>query len=102
MGLFDVQGGVCDKPTFQIGSPLFDKVEIKLNPQYAKGKSFVIEVENNTPDAYYIQSAEFNGKPLNDCWIYREDFFKGGTLKLKMGSTPNVEWGKDVLPYYGK
>lgn len=61
MGLFDVQGGVCDKPTFQIGSPLFDKVEIKLNPQYAKGKSFVIEVENNTPDAYYIQSAEFNG-----------------------------------------
>lgn len=83
MGLFDVQGGVCDKPTFQIGSPLFDKVEIKLNPQYAKGKSFVIEVENNTPDAYYIQSAEFNGKPLNDCWIYREDFFKGGTLKLK-------------------
>ena len=42
MGLFDVQGGVCDKPTFQIGSPLFDKVEIKLNPQYAKGKSFCL------------------------------------------------------------
>ena len=59
-------------------------------------------VENNTPDAYYIQSAEFNGKPLNNCWIYREDFLKGGTLKLKMGSTPNVKWGTDVLPYYGK
>lgn len=102
MGLFDVQGGACDKPTFQIGSPLFDKIEIKLDPQYAKGESFVIEVENNTPDAYYIQSAEFNGKPLNNCWIYREDFLKGGTLKLKMGSTPNVKWGTDVLPYYGK
>ena len=102
MGLFDVQGGACDKPTFQIGSPLFDKIEIKLNSKYAKGKSFVIETENNSRDSYYIQSAELNGKPLSDCWIYRENFFNGGVLKLKMGKTPNYEWGVGNAPYYGK
>mgnify|MGYP000158169886 FL=1 len=43
MGLFDVQGGSCERPTFQIGSPLFDKIEIKLSPMNATGKTFVIE-----------------------------------------------------------
>ena len=81
---------------------LFDKIEIKLNSKYAKGKSFVIETENNSRDSYYIQSAELNGKPLSDCWIYRENFFNGGVLKLKMGKTPNYEWGVGNAPYYGK
>ena len=102
IGLFDVQGGACDKPTFQIGSPLFDKVEIKLSSKYAQGKSFIIETEGNGKDAYYIQSAELNGKALADCWLFRDDFYKGGTLKLKMGKEPNPEWGKDRIPYYGK
>ena len=56
MGLFDVQGGVCDKPTFQIGSPLFDKVEIKLNPQYAKGKSFVTLIPQHFDLTLFISS----------------------------------------------
>ncbi len=38
MGLFDVQGGSCERPTFQIGSPLFDKIEIKLSPMNATEK----------------------------------------------------------------
>lgn len=48
MGLFDVQGGSCERPTFQIGSPLFDKIEIKLSPMNATGKTFVIETTGNT------------------------------------------------------
>lgn len=102
MGLFDVQGGACDNPTFQIGSPMFDRIEIKLNSKYAKGKTFVIETENNGKDSYYVQSAELNGKPLDNCWLYRRDFFKGGVLKLKMGQTPNYTWGISDVPYYGK
>lgn len=102
MGLFDVQGGACDNPTFQIGSPMFDRIEIKLNSKYAKGKTFVIETENNGKDSYYVQSAELNGKPLDNCWLYRRDLFKGGVLKLKMGQTPNYTWGISDVPYYGK
>lgn len=43
MGLFDAKGLTAPDPTFQIGSPLFDKVTIRLNPDYYTGKEFVIE-----------------------------------------------------------
>lgn len=81
---------------------MFDRIEIKLNSKYAKGKTFVIETENNGKDSYYVQSAELNGKPLDNCWLYRRDLFKGGVLKLKMGKAPNYKWGISDVPYYGK
>ena len=99
MGLFDVQGGSCERPTFQIGSPLFDKIEIKLSPMNATGKTFVIETTGNTPDAYYVQSATLNGKPLEQCWMYRDELYKGGTLKLTMGNQPNEKWGVENPPH---
>ncbi len=94
MGLFDVQGGSDERPTFQIGSPLFDRIEIKLSDEYASGKTFVIETEGNGPEAYYVQSATFNGRPLDKCRLYRDEVFEGGKLRLVMGDKPNTEWGK--------
>ena len=99
MGLFDVQGGACERPTFQMGSPLFDKIEIKLSPVNATGKTFVIETTGNTPDAYYVQSATLNGKPLEQCWLYPDELYKGGTLKLTMGNQPNEKWGVENPPH---
>ncbi len=96
MGLFDVQGGACQRPTYQLGSPLFDRIEIQLSPQYASGKTFVIETEGNDADAYYVQSAQLNGKPLNQCWLYRDVLYQGGVLKLKMGAQPDVTWGTEI------
>lgn len=96
MGLFDVQGGACERPTYQLGSPLFDRIEIKLNPQYATGKTFVIETEGNGAGAGYVQSAELNGKTWNKCWLFRDELYKGGVLKLKMGAQPNKAWGMEA------
>jgi predicted alpha-1,2-mannosidase len=98
MGLFDVQGGACARPTFQIGSPLFDRIEIKLNPMNATGRTLVIEAAGNTPDAYYVQSATWNGKPWDQCWLYRDELYKGGTLRLTMGKRPNETWGATTPP----
>lgn len=98
MGLFDVQGGANSRPTFQLGSPLFDKIEIKLNPLNASGNKFVIETEENTSDTYYIQSATLNGETIDRCWIYRDELFKGGLLELKMGPKPNESWGISDIP----
>ncbi len=95
MGLFDVQGGSDERPTFQIGSPVFDRIEIQLSDKYASGKKFIIETEGNGAEAYYVQSAEFNGQPLNSCKVYRDEVFKGGKLTLKMGTEPNTEWGNE-------
>ncbi len=37
-------------PTFQFGSPLFDKVTIRLDPKYYSGKQLVIETTNNSKE----------------------------------------------------
>lgn len=94
MGLFDVQGGTCMRPTFQLGSPQFDRIVIRSG----SGRSFTIETEGNTPEAYYIQSAELNGQPLDNCWFYRDQMSDGGTLRLRMGTEPNPAWGAETAP----
>ena len=99
MGLFDVQGGSCSEPTYQIGSPQFDKITIRTS---AEGPEFVIDVEGNASDAYYVQSAELNGEKLDNCWFYRDVLTKGGTLKLTMGTEPNEMWGVETPPAISK
>lgn len=100
MGLFDVQGGASAKPTFQLGSPQFDKIEIDLSRMNSSGKRFVIETEGNAPQSVYVQSATFNGKEFNDNWLFSSDMRKGGVLKLKMGDKPNHNWGTASIPQY--
>ena len=92
LGLFDVQGGAPAEPTYQIGSPTFDKVTVHLSPFNARGRKFVIRTEGGGPEAYYVQSARFNGKPLTEDWLYRKDVFAGGELVLRMGTEPSDCW----------
>ena len=99
LGLFDVQGGSPVRPTFQIGSPMFDEVTIKLNPMNATGKTFTIHTHKTGTTPYYVQSATLDGQPLNQCWIYRDQLYKGGGLDLRMDDEPNTNWGMDSTPY---
>jgi predicted alpha-1,2-mannosidase len=94
LGLFDVKGLTDSRPVIQLGSPLFDKAQITLGNQ----KNLVIETKNNTKENVYVQSAEFNGKPLDNCWLYRDELMKGGSLVFTMGSQPNQNWGTQVPP----
>lgn len=98
MGLFDVQGGVCQRPTYQLGSPQFERIEIDLKGHQDAGRKFVIETKGNGPGQYYVQSATFNGKPFDQCWLYRDELYKGGKLELQMGAEPNEQWGVEVAP----
>lgn len=98
MGLYDVQGHAAAKPTFQIGSPLFDKIEIDLHPKYYGKTKVSIETINNSPSNIYVQSATLNGKTLDNSWFYRDELMKGGKLVLKMGDKPNNSWGVNIPP----
>jgi predicted alpha-1,2-mannosidase len=77
----------------EITSPVFDKVTLKLDPKYTKGKSFSIIARNNSATNIYIQSAKLNGKTYNKCYIDYADIAAGGTLELTMGAEPNKSWG---------
>jgi putative alpha-1,2-mannosidase len=93
IGLFQVDGGCRTRPIYEIGSPLFDRAVIRLDPRYYPGKSFVIETRNNAPANCYIQSATLNGEPWNKPWLYAEQVQHGGCLVLTMGPEPNKNWG---------
>lgn len=79
---------------YEITSPAFDKVELRLDPAYASGKTFTIEAHGNSPENIYIQSATLNGKPYDKCFLLHADLMKGGKLVLQMGSEPS-NWGKN-------
>ena len=98
MGLFDVQGGACSEPTYQIGSPEFDEIIVHLSKFNTKGGEFKIRTIGNSADAMYVQSATFNGKPLDNCWLYRRDVFNGGELVLTMGTEPSDVWSGSTPP----
>lgn len=98
MGLFDVQGGACSEPTYQLGSPEFDEITVHLSKFNAKGGKFRIITKGNSADAMYVQNATFNGKPLDRCWLYRDEVFNGGELVLQMGTQPSDVWNNSEPP----
>ena len=93
IGLFEEDGGAAANPTYEITSPIFDKVTIHLDPKYYPGKTFVIETKNNSKENMYIQGAKLDGKGWDKYWFSQEDFAKGGKLEIELGPEPNNEWG---------
>jgi putative alpha-1,2-mannosidase len=98
IGLFSVVGNQSVNPTYEITSPIFNEVIIKLDNRYYNGKEFRIKAYNNGKNNDYIQSAKLNGNDLNNFWFSHASFSKGGTLELWMGSQPNKSWGAGSLP----
>jgi len=78
---------------YEIFSPVFNKIVIKLDKKYAGGKTFIVIAKNNSKENRYIQSAKLNGKPLERCFITYEELKNGGTLEFIMGNEPNMTWG---------
>ncbi len=93
LGLFQTDGGCRVDPVYEIGSPIFSKVEINLGNRYGRGEKFTIEARNSSRDNKYVQGAILNGKPLNTFWFPASELLKGGSLILEMGSKPNENWG---------
>jgi predicted alpha-1,2-mannosidase len=86
---------VCPGDTrYEITSPVFSKVNISLDPKYAKGKAFTIVAKNNSAANIYIQSATLNGRPYHRCYLDYAAIASGATLELVMGPKPNKAWGR--------
>ena len=86
LGFYPATAGV---PTYDIGSPIFDKAAIHLK----NGKDLVILAHHTSHQNKYVQSIRLNGKPLNQVWFRHADIAQGGTLELEMGDTPNTSLG---------
>ena len=93
MGLFETDGGTSVKPFYEIGSPMFKKIVIHLDPEYYPGKTFIIKAKHVSDKNLYIQSGILNGKKLTRPWFFHSELVKGGKLTLTMGNKPNMKWG---------
>jgi putative alpha-1,2-mannosidase len=98
IGLFSLQGNASATPVYEITSPIFNDINIKLDNKYYRGKQFNIIAHNNSKQNMYIQKVQLNGKVHNNFWFTHEDFAKGGTLEIWLGSQPNKQWGIRSLP----
>ena len=109
IGLFEMRGGCEENPVYEITSPVFDRVEIRLDPGiYGSPRiqepRLLIESRAEGPDSIYIRSAELNGRPLDRPWFRHSDLEGGATLRLALGREPNVDWGsrrEDAPPSTG-
>lgn len=90
IGLFDVGGLTADKPSFQIGSPIFDRVEIKLNQDYYPGESFVISTKNNDSENIYVQNVESSSTRMTKLAMPFSGIIHGGELHIELGDKPNL------------
>ena len=91
MGLFDVKGLVEINPSFQLTSPLFEKIEITTG----WGSTVIIETTNNGPNNYYIQQVELDGKPYHSNSISLQKLKEPTKLNYTLGDQPNPEWFKN-------
>lgn len=74
-------------PEYTLTCPVFDKITIRLNPEWHKEKELIIEsrrIGNAKEDAIIIQSMSLNGKPYRKYRISHEELVNGKNLSFEL------------------
>lgn len=79
LGFYPVAPG---SDQYAIGSPAIDHAVINLE----SGKTFTINVKNQSPKNIYVQKIVLNGKVLNGWFITHADIMNGGDLTFYMSN----------------
>lgn len=74
---------------YVLGSPLFEKVTLKLE----NGEEVRIIAKDNDEKNVYINNLRLNGRKYEHNWISHEDLMEGATLRFDMSDIPNKERG---------
>lgn len=72
---------------YTLTSPLFDKVTIKLNPDYYKKGELVIGTNRTHTDEIYIQEVKAGSKKLNGYFISHDELVNAGSIEYKLKAT---------------
>lgn len=68
------------KDTYQLTSPLFDRITIKLHQKYYKGDKFIITAGENADEKNFIDEIRINGKMNKKYFITNDQITNGGIL----------------------
>ena len=69
---------------YVIGSPLFDKVTVKLE----NAKKFEVSSPNNHPSRMYISNMKLNGKNYTKTYLTHKDLLDGAKVDVEMPEAP--------------
>ncbi|MFN5680720.1 MAG: GH92 family glycosyl hydrolase [Flavobacteriia bacterium] len=83
LGLYPIAPG---KPVYQIGRPLANNAQIKLE----NGKSVYIKCQDQSKQNTYIKEVRWNGQKLEKMEISHAQLMQGGVLSFIMGPEPNA------------
>jgi predicted alpha-1,2-mannosidase len=85
LGFYPVCPG---NPSYQVGSPLFQQVDVKMNQSFYPGRWLVLKTVNNSPEHPYVRSILVNGISYQNKFIRHESLVSGKTLVFQMDSQP--------------
>jgi len=94
MGFYPVCPASCQ---YAIGSPLFDKVTVKL----ADNKKITITAKDNDPNHVYIKLMKLNGVKFSHNYLTHDQLISGARLDFTMSSEPDLTRGtcEEDKPY---
>lgn len=78
IGLFQMNGGTEENPKYEFGSPIFEKVTIRLN----NGKELIINSPKASAETDAIRSVTINGTESDTFYIRHSDVLKGPTIEF--------------------
>lgn len=81
MGIYPVCPGDMN---YAISSPVFDKIEVKLDEKYYPGKKIEIITHRKKKEGHLIRRVNWNGERYKNYFILHDDLVKGGTLEFWM------------------
>jgi predicted alpha-1,2-mannosidase len=84
-----------------LNSPLFPAATIQLG----NGSRIEIEAGNAAAQNPYVLSLSVNGQQYGKTWLPYELLSRGATLRFKLGSLPNKDWGtkpEDAPPSFSE
>lgn len=90
IGLFAIDGGSSQTPTYDITAPMFSEITIRLHPDYCDGPTFRIKAHGVSDVNCYIRRMLLNGQPHHDFQLSHEQLKRGGTLELWLDSYPQT------------
>ncbi|WP_329126465.1 GH92 family glycosyl hydrolase [Streptomyces sp. NBC_01465] len=92
IGVFPVQPGT---DTWGLSTPVFDRVDLKLDRRYYPHGKLTITAPGSTDSDRYIQSASLDGKAHAKTYLTTDEIRSGRSLSFTVGAKPS-DWGTDA------
>ncbi|GAA1367149.1 GH92 family glycosyl hydrolase [Streptomyces beijiangensis] len=92
IGVYPVQPGT---DTWGLSTPVFERVDLKLDRRYYPHGSLTITAPGTTDTDRYIQSASVDGKAHAKTYLTTDEIRSGRSLSFTVGDKPS-DWGTDA------